>query len=136
MSLDQGRYTFRHDRIVQYIVQCLGKSRFEVYLDLEGHKTPDGRTIPALVCLTADRPDIVIIDHQMADLFIWGKKRRVIREGGRFFIPYMDGNPTFDIQRTADALEPLGLAVPRVDDYMGNLLDYCKRTDFGKRVAE
>ena len=25
----------------------MDKSRFEVYADLEGHKTPDGRTIPA-----------------------------------------------------------------------------------------
>ena len=53
VSLNQGRYTFRHDGIVQYIVQCMDKSRFEVYADLEGHKTPDGRTIPASVCLTA-----------------------------------------------------------------------------------
>ena len=49
----------------------MDKSRFEVYADLEGHKTPDGRTIPASVCLTADRPDIVIIDRRTGDLFIW-----------------------------------------------------------------
>ena len=30
----------------------MDKSRFEVYADLEGHKTPEGRTIPASVCLT------------------------------------------------------------------------------------
>ena len=71
VSLRQDRYTFRHDGIVQYIAQCLDKSRFEVYADIEGHKTPDGRTIPASICLTLDRPDIVIIDRRTGNLYIW-----------------------------------------------------------------
>ena len=69
MSLD--RYTFRHDGIVQYIAQCLDKSRFEVYVDLPGHQTPEGRTIPTSACLTPDRPDVVIIDRRSNDIFIF-----------------------------------------------------------------
>ena len=37
----------------------------------QGHKTPGGHTIPASICLTLDRPDIVIIDRRTGDLYIW-----------------------------------------------------------------
>ncbi len=68
----------------------------------------------------------------VADLFVWGKKRRVIREGGRFFIPYFDGNPVFDVTRSHGALAELGVPAPKVRDYFEAILDYAKRTDFGK----
>ena len=69
--MEQGRWTFRHDGIVKYIAESLDKTRFEIYADVEGHKTPDGRTIPSSICLTPDRPDIVIIDRRSGDLFIF-----------------------------------------------------------------
>jgi long-chain acyl-CoA synthetase len=69
----------------------------------------------------------------VADLVLWGKKRRVIREGGRFFIPYFSGNPRFDNARTREALHGTGIEVPDVRAYFSVLLDYCVRTDFGKR---
>ena len=69
----------------------------------------------------------------VVDLFLWGKKRRVIREGGRFFIPYMNGNPLFDTTRAEAALVGRGLPPPRVAEYVGKLLEFCKETDFGKR---
>lgn len=69
----------------------------------------------------------------VVDLFLWGPKRRVLQEGGRFFIPYFSGNPLFDNSTTAAALAPLGVEVPRVDDYFTNLLTFCRDTDFGKR---
>ena len=68
----------------------------------------------------------------VADLFIWGKKRRVIREGGRFFIPYFEGNPIFDVSRSHGALAALGVVAPKVGDYFENVLDYAQRTNFGK----
>ena len=71
VSLEQGRMTFRHDGIVQYIAQCLDKTRFEVYADLPGHQTPDGRTIPSSICLTPDRPDVVIINQRSGNLYIF-----------------------------------------------------------------
>ncbi len=68
----------------------------------------------------------------VVDLFLWGPKRRVLQQGGRFFIPYMSGNPRFDNAGTARALAPHGIVVPQVREYFSTLLDYCKRTDFGK----
>ncbi len=69
----------------------------------------------------------------VADLFIWGKKRRVIREGGRFFIPYFSGNPLFDTTKTREALEGTGVEVPAVRDYLSTLFQYARDTDFGRR---
>lgn len=69
----------------------------------------------------------------LADLFIWGKKRRVIREGGRFFIPYFSGNPLFDTARTRAALEGTDVQVPAVRDYLSTLFQYARDTDFGRR---
>lgn len=69
----------------------------------------------------------------LVDLVLWGKKRRVIRDGGRFFVPYFNGNPRFDTRRARAALEPLGIRPPKVADYVDTLLDYCKRTDFGRQ---
>ena len=70
----------------------------------------------------------------VADLFIWGRKRRIIREGGRFFIPYFDGNPLFDVTRSHGALADLGITAPKVSDYFEAVLDYCKKTNFGKQA--
>jgi nucleoside-diphosphate-sugar epimerase len=69
----------------------------------------------------------------LVDLFLLGRRGRVVREGGRFFVPYFSGNPLFDVSTTRAALADSGLAIPDVEDYFDNLLDYCVRTDFGKR---
>ena len=71
----------------------------------------------------------------VVDLFLWGPKRRVLQEGGKFFIPYFSGNPLFDNTVATAALAEHGVAVPRVDDYFTNLLTFCRDTDFGKRSA-
>ena len=71
----------------------------------------------------------------VVDLFIWGKKRRVIQSGGRFFIPYFNGNPLFDITTSKAALQGSGIAAPSVRNYITVLFDYCVATDFG-RVTE
>jgi len=71
----------------------------------------------------------------VVDLFIWGKKRRVIQAGGRFFIPYFTGNPRFDVSASIDALQGSGIAAPSVRDYITVLFDYCVATDFGRASA-
>jgi hypothetical protein len=67
------------------------------------------------------------------DLFLWGKRGRVLKQGGQFFVPYFSGNPIFDISQTEAALRPLGLVPPQVSDYMTTLLDFCVETDFGRQ---
>ena len=69
----------------------------------------------------------------VVDLFIWGRRRRVIRAGGAFFVPYFDGNPIFDVTESSAALKSAGIKPPRVRDYIEVLFDYCVETDFGRR---
>ena len=70
-SLDQGRFTFRHDNIVNYVVQCLDKNRYKCYADLDGHKTSAGGTIPPNLMVTTERPDIVIVDDKNKTMSIF-----------------------------------------------------------------
>ena len=64
MSLNQGRFTLRHDSVLNYIAQCLDKTRYTCYIDIAGHQTPAGGTVPAEMLLTTLRPDIVIVDQR------------------------------------------------------------------------
>ena len=63
-ALDQGRFTFRHDNILNYISKCLDKDKFKCYIDIPGHQTQGAGTIPQNVLVTNLKPDIVIIDRK------------------------------------------------------------------------
>ena len=63
-ALDQGRFTWRHDSILHYISNCLDKKNFSCYVDLEGHQTLAGGTIPPEVTVSTLKPDIVVIDNK------------------------------------------------------------------------
>ena len=45
ISLDQGRYTWRHDLILKYIHSSLDNSKFQSYVDIENCQI-NGGTIP------------------------------------------------------------------------------------------
>ena len=62
--LEQGRYTWRHDNVINYILNCLDNTKFEFYSDLDGRTTATGGTIPVTVCITPLKPDITIIDKK------------------------------------------------------------------------
>ena len=64
VALEGGRYTWRHDNIVMYIYNCIDKSKFTVYSDIDGYTTDNGGTIPPELTVTTDKPDIVILDRK------------------------------------------------------------------------
>ena len=70
-ALDQGRYTYRHDSIVNYIAKSLDKTKATFYADIEGFKTETNGTIPPSITITAERPDIVIIDNKNKNLKVF-----------------------------------------------------------------
>ena len=70
-ALNQGRFTFRHDNILYYVAQCLDKKRYKCFVDLEGHKTEGGGTIPTNLTVTLQRPDIVIVDEKKKTVSIF-----------------------------------------------------------------
>jgi long-chain acyl-CoA synthetase len=69
------------------------------------------------------------------NLFLWGKKAKVLKQGGEFFVPYFTDQPRFRTLSTQAALEGTGLSAPNVEDYFSTLLDYAVRSDFGKRAV-
>ena len=59
---DTGRWTWRHNNIVNYVVDSVDTEKFTVYSDIPGHTAPGGGSIPPEICITVQKPDIVIID--------------------------------------------------------------------------
>ena len=60
VALDTKRFTWRHNNIVNYVVNCLDTTKFTVFSDIEGHEAPGGGTVPPEVCVTNLKPDITI----------------------------------------------------------------------------
>jgi hypothetical protein len=63
IALNTGRFTWRHDTLLSYIVASVDTSRFRVYSDLPGHQAAGGGSIPPEICITSQRPDVVVIDE-------------------------------------------------------------------------
>ena len=67
VSLNQGRYTWRHDSILRHIVQLLQapstKSDVKMYADIDG-MTSSGGTIPAYILPTSQRPDLFLYNEK------------------------------------------------------------------------
>ena len=61
VALEQGRYTYRHNKVLQVITSQLDQNRFRFYSDIQG-QTVGGGTIPPDILVTSEKPDIVIID--------------------------------------------------------------------------
>ena len=61
-SLNTGRYTWRHNCIIHYIVNSVDP-KYTVHTDLPGHTVSGGGSIPPEVCVTSQKPDIVIVDN-------------------------------------------------------------------------
>ena len=64
VALNQGRLTWRHDGIINYIAKSVDISKFSIYADIPEYNTEAGGTIPPYLTVTADKPDIVIIDEK------------------------------------------------------------------------
>ena len=65
-SLEQGRYTFRHDSCLRTISDSLmGKLNggYEIFTDLTGRGSRASGTVPLDVVPTTQRPDIVILNR-------------------------------------------------------------------------
>ena len=70
VALETGRYTWRHNCIVNYIVKLVDP-KFTVFSDLPGHTAPGGGSIPPELCVTAQKPDIVIMDNHKKSIHLF-----------------------------------------------------------------
>ena len=67
VSLEQGRYTFRHDSCLMTIVNFVKNSlltNLKLYSDLIGCGAGGGNTIPPHIITTSQRPDLVIVNEE------------------------------------------------------------------------
>ena len=68
VSLNQGRYTWKHDSILRHIVQLLQapstKCDVKMYADIDGMTSSCG-TIPAYILPTSQRPDLFLYDEKV-----------------------------------------------------------------------
>ena len=71
VALNQGRYTWRHNNILQYIVNCVDTSRFSVYSDLPGYQTSNGGSLLPSLIVTTLKPDVVIVDNVKKEVVIY-----------------------------------------------------------------
>jgi hypothetical protein len=64
ISLEEGRYTWRHDSVLQTIYDFILPKLmdgFSMYCDLQGRGAGNSGNIPSDVIVTSQRPDIVLI---------------------------------------------------------------------------
>ena len=70
IMLDTQRYTWRHNNLINFIVNSVD-TKHTVFSDLPGCEAAGGGTIPADLCVTNLKPDIVIIDNEKKTLHIF-----------------------------------------------------------------
>ena len=57
--------------MVNYIVSCVDKEKYTVYSNLPGHTAAGGGSIPPEICITVQKPDIVIIYKSSKDVHLF-----------------------------------------------------------------
>ena len=73
-ALDQGRFTWRHNSILNHLAQALIEANNEgswiIYADIPGMNM-NGGTIPPDVLITAERPDLVLLDRSKKSIELY-----------------------------------------------------------------
>ncbi len=65
-------------------------------------------------------------------LSLWGRKRRVLRDG-RAYRDYFTMRMQFDTSNADRLLQPAGVIAPPVLDYLDRLFHYCVASDWGRK---
>ena len=68
---DSGRWTWRHNNIISYIVNSIDLDKYIVHSDIPGHCTSNGGTFPPSICVTNLKPDIVIQEKATNSIHIF-----------------------------------------------------------------
>ena len=63
MALDSGRFTWRHNNIINYIVQSLDTDKYTVHSDIPGHEAPGGGTVPPELANTPLKPGTSTVNN-------------------------------------------------------------------------
>ena len=71
VSLLNGKYLWRHNNIVNYVMKSLDTAKYSVFSDLPGYTVGGEGSIPPELCITVQKPDIVIQDKKNKNLHIF-----------------------------------------------------------------
>ena len=69
VALEQGRYSYRHDSVLNYIADQINTDLYTAYCDVEG-KSCNGRTIPPSILVTELRPDLFVLNAEARIIWI------------------------------------------------------------------
>lgn len=70
--LEDGRFTWRHDNIINYIYSIASNHpHLQVYADIPLKTVPSGGTIPADIIVTSAKPDLVVVSREERELHIY-----------------------------------------------------------------
>ena len=70
-ALNSGRYTWRHDTILSYILSCIDTTKVSAYSDLPGQQAAGGGTFPPDITITNLRPDVVLVDRESKQVHLF-----------------------------------------------------------------
>ena len=62
VALHKKRYAWGHSNLIKYITELIDIDRFLMYADIPSHTLPWGGTLPHNLLVTAEKPDLVIIE--------------------------------------------------------------------------
>jgi thioester reductase-like protein len=79
------------------------------------------------------RPAPTVLSPDEFEAFAGGSNGASTIEGGRAYFPYFSVRAVFDDAVTRERLEPAGIRVTPLHDYMERLLDFATRSRWGKR---
>ena len=68
---ETGRLTWRHNCIVSYVVNCIDTEKYTVFSDIPGHTAAGGGSVPPGICITAQKPDIVIVEKSLKSIHLF-----------------------------------------------------------------
>ena len=66
-----GRWTWRHDCIVSYMVNSIDTEKYTVYSDIPGYTAPGGGSVPPDICVAVHKPDIVPVEKSKKTLHLF-----------------------------------------------------------------
>jgi hypothetical protein len=61
------------------------------------------------------------------------QSRRKALKRSEVFLPYFDARVRYDNAKTAEALRPFGIEVPRLGDYFDRLMAFATETQWGRK---
>ena len=134
VGFDTGRWTWRHNNIVNYIMECLDTSKYTIYSDLPGQEAAGGGTIPPELCITALKPDIVVIDTQKKELMIYEltcplerniEERHLSKQNK--YAHFIQDITTHKVTITAFEISSRGLITKRNQGHLHSLHKLCKK---------